>query len=361
MVLVNFDTVLYNISAFIAGLFLLAYGADAFIDHTAILSARLGIPSVLIALLSAGAEWEELAVVIAALIQHRPSLALGNVIGSSISNILGAFSIGLLVQAGVTTFDRSSKIYTGILFVVTTVVCALGLFRLLGKVAGGILIGSFVIYIGLICWSIYRGLYRGVLATPENSDSGSEIDTDSDHDGEASVQDSAVSVNAEELDESSPLLPGLNMPQRSIFYHVAKLFVGFLALSLSGYILSHSSSTLASAFGLSETVFGATLLSIATTLPEKFVAVMSGSRGESGIFVANTVGSNIFLLTLCLGIVLLGATEAVDLRVVEITWTWASSLVLVVVVLFGSRRWMGAGMLIAYIVFLVLEFTLFRN
>jgi Ca2+/Na+ antiporter len=353
----NIDTILYNISTFIAGLFLLEYSADTFIDHTAILSARLGIPSVLIALVTAGAEWEELVVVVAALIQHRPSLALGNVIGSTISNVLGAFSIGVLFQAGVTTFDRSSKIYTGILFVVTTVVCALGLFRLLGKVAGGILIASFVVYIGLVCWSIYRG----VLAAPEDSDSDADSDADSEHGGEATGPAAAVAVNAEESDESSPLLPTPNKPQRSIRYHVAKLFVGFLALSLSGYILSHSSSTLASAFGLSESVFGATLLSLATTLPEKFVAVMSGSRGQSGILVANTVGSNIFLLTLCLGIVLLGTHDPEDLRVVEVAWTWASSLVLAVVVLLDSRRWMGACMFLAYIVFLVLELTLYRS
>lgn len=100
MVMVNYDTVLYNIAAFITGLFLLKYGADAFIDHTGILSARLGIPSVLIALLTAGTQWEELAVVVvAALVQHRPSLALGNVIGSTLSNILGVFSIGVLFQS----------------------------------------------------------------------------------------------------------------------------------------------------------------------------------------------------------------------------------------------------------------------
>jgi Ca2+/Na+ antiporter len=353
------DTILYNTSAFIAGLSLLEYGADTFIDHTATLSARLGIPSVLIALLTAGAEWEELAVVVAALIQHRPSLALGNVIGSTISNILGAFSIGVLFQAGVTTFDGSSKVYTAILFVVTSVVCALALFRLLGKVTGGLLIVSFVIYVGLVSWSIYRG----VLAAPEDSDSDSNSgsDANSEHDSEVIGPVAAVAADAEEPNESSSLLPAPNKPQRSILYHVAKLFIGFLALSLSGYILSHSSSTLASALGLSESVFGATLLSLATTLPEKFVALVSGSRGQSGILVANTIGSNIFLLTLCLGIILLGADQPEQPRVVEVAWTWASSLALATVVLVGSLRWMGAGMFLAYIVFLVLEFTLDRN
>lgn len=45
----------------------------------------------------------------------------------------------------------------------------------------------------------------------------------------------------------------------------------------------------------------------------------------------------------------------------EFAWAWASSLVLGVVVLFGSRRWIGAGMFLAYVVFLVLVFTLFRK
>jgi Ca2+/H+ antiporter len=235
----------------------------------------------------------------------------------------------------------------------TTVVSTLGLFRLLGKVAGGLLIASFMIYIGLICWSIYRG----VLAGPKDSDS----DANSEHDDEVVGSAAAVAVDAEEPSESSPLLPTPNKPRRSILYHVAKLFIGFLALSLSGYILSHSSSTLASAFGLSESVFGVTLLSLATTLPEKIVALMSGARGQSGILVANTVGSNIFLLTLCLGIVLLGADQPEQLRVVEVAWTWASSLALAAVVLVGSLRWMGAGMFLAYVVFLVLEFTLYRK
>jgi Ca2+/Na+ antiporter len=132
-----------------------------------------------------------------------------------------------------------------------------------------------------------------------------------------------------------------------------KLFIGFLALSISRDMLPHSSSTLASAFGLSESVFGATLLSLATPLPEKFVAVMSGSRRQSGILVASTMGSNVFLLTQCLGIVVLGADKPEDLRVVEVAWARASSLVLGVVVLFKSRTWIGAGMFLAYVVFLV--------
>ena len=55
----NWDSICFNAGAFIAGLFLLEFGADCFINHTAIVARRLGISQTLIALLTAGAEWEE--------------------------------------------------------------------------------------------------------------------------------------------------------------------------------------------------------------------------------------------------------------------------------------------------------------
>ncbi len=53
------DNVIFNVAAFIGGLFVLEFGADKFIDHTAKVASRTGLPSTLVALLTAGAEWEE--------------------------------------------------------------------------------------------------------------------------------------------------------------------------------------------------------------------------------------------------------------------------------------------------------------
>jgi hypothetical protein len=55
----NYDVLIFNIAVFIAALFLLDYGADKFIDHSAIVASRLGVSPTLLALLTAGAEWEE--------------------------------------------------------------------------------------------------------------------------------------------------------------------------------------------------------------------------------------------------------------------------------------------------------------
>lgn len=59
IIMVEVDVITYNVAAFISTLFLLEFGADKFVDHTAIVSRRTGIPDTVIALLTAGAEWEE--------------------------------------------------------------------------------------------------------------------------------------------------------------------------------------------------------------------------------------------------------------------------------------------------------------
>lgn len=55
----NYDNLIFNIAVFVAAIFLLDYGADKLIDHTAIVASRLGVSQTLVGLLTAGAEWEE--------------------------------------------------------------------------------------------------------------------------------------------------------------------------------------------------------------------------------------------------------------------------------------------------------------
>ncbi|TKA44508.1 hypothetical protein B0A55_13736, partial [Friedmanniomyces simplex] len=141
-----------------------------------------------------------------------------------------------------------------------------------------------------------------------------------------------------------------DLARHSLPYHLACLLMGFAALSLSAYVLSHAASTLVTELGMSDLLFGVVILSIATTLPEKFVAVISGARGQSGILVANTVGSNIFLLTLCMGIFLVSTGEHSNggsVNVVEIGFMLGSSLLLTAAVYLGgsSARYLGAVML----------------
>jgi Ca2+/Na+ antiporter len=272
---------------------------------------------------------------VAPILQDRSSLALGNIIGSSISNILGAFSLGLLFHPGSVTFDQSARIYSALLFLVTTSFTAVALTKNMGRIAGGVFIGAFAIYLVSIGYVIYKG----VLDAPEGSESDNSDDDGSSEGHEIEAQHDHLPT------EISPLLPndaGGESPARSrkhaLFYHVAQLILGFIALSLSGYVLSHSAGSIADAFDLSGTVLGVTVLSFATTLPEKFVAVISGARGHSGIVIASTAGSNIFLLTLCLGVTFVAGNQkelADSVIPFELLVTWASSALLLLNVFFG--------------------------
>lgn len=162
-----------------------------------------------------------------------------------------------------------------------------------------------------------------------------------------------------------------------------KLLCGFIALAISGFILSHTSAHLAAALDMSDSAFGATVLSLATTLPEKFLAVTSSIQGHTGLVVADAVGSNVFLLTLCLGIAAWsvaahdwhdhptdGQRSFVDISRIEAWWLWASAAALTVVVgiggksacqVTGVRQMLGALLLVAYGGFLAVEFTILRE
>ncbi|KAF5708427.1 Rho guanine nucleotide exchange factor scd1 [Fusarium mundagurra] len=331
----NGDAIAYNIAVFISTLFLLEFGADKFVDHTAIVARRTGIPDTVIALLTAGAEWEELVVVVASLAQGRPSLAVGNIIGSTGSHV---------------EFDRSSRIYSLCLLVITTFVVPIIYFsqRIIWLVGGSVLIALFAVYLVSIGWAISRGS----LTAPEDSDGDS-----SDNESDTSLIESAPSVR-------SPLLPSREEHEpearnerdqrgdgtseagaftnvssrrrrRGLGYHIGLLVLGFLAICLSGYVLSHAAINVTDAIGISDVLFGIVILAIATTLPEKFVAVLSGNRGHVGILVANTVGSNVFLLSLCLGIVMVDTSGNFDggyINVPELCVLWGSTLALTITV-----------------------------
>ncbi|CAD0107146.1 unnamed protein product [Aureobasidium uvarum] len=346
----------YDVASFTCALFVLEFGADKFIDHTAIVAERTGIPESVIGLLTAGAEWEELAVVIVCILRNRSSLAIGNIIGSGISNILGAFSLGLLFRSDgeVMMYDASARVYTLGMLLITILVVGVQAFDsfLATRIFGGILIVIFVLYIGSVAYLIFKGR----LTAPES-------DSDSDSDDE-SVDNEAVGNH---VNSRTPLLAtGQTNPssrqRHSIAYHTAVLLFGSLAILLSSFVLSNASSSIAEESGMSEVLFGVVFLSIATTLPEKFIAVMSGSRNRTGILVVNTVGSNIFLLTLCMGV--LWASTAGDydggtVDVIELGVLLGSSLFMTLVVWFGGHwsRYAGLVMLVGYLAFLVLEFT----
>lgn len=249
-------------------------------------------------------------------------------------------------------FDRSSKIYSLILLCITTAIIPILAFpnTLVWIVGGSVLIVVFVVYVIMVAIAIGRSL----LIAPEDSDSSDSDVTDDD---------------SEETQVNSPLLPRHNIASqrtRQLRRHTVHVIAGFAAICLAGYVLSQAAINIVDELEMSDMLFSIVILAIATTLPEKFVSVMSGSRGHIGILVANGVGSNIFLLTLCCGITMIYSKGNLDrgvLEPAELATLWVSTAAFASTVWFGARvaRTIGAVMIICYIAFIILEFTVLRK
>ncbi|SAM81668.1 uncharacterized protein UBRO_03237 [Ustilago bromivora] len=456
----------YNSSIFVAGLLILERAADGFIRQIAQLAGLLGISPTLIALLTAGAEWEELVVVVASIAHGASDLAIANVVGSAISNVLGAFSLGILFAPSAVKFDDSSRrfaiIQAGITTLVLLLIAAvqiqhadkdakLSSKRLFENVVGISLIVIFILYFVGLSWAIGRGM----LAAPQASDSESSSSSSSDattHDDRSALNSDAASTttlgNESESSyipprrpggaaarrgqnrtatsaaiETTPLLLGsatssnlatrlARRRRRAIFRNLQKLVLALLILSLAGYLLSHSILEIASMLHLSDTVLGLTVLSFATTIPEKLLSVVAGlrtatppasvrrpslarrtsvhdqaedelARSASSILMAGAAGSNIFLLTLCLGISLIFDREHISpspsylhpslippaqhrfttssVQWHELALLEVASLALVLIAFTDGQRWQAVLLLLAYIGFLFAEFTILKR
>jgi Ca2+/Na+ antiporter len=308
---------------------------------------------------------------------------------------LGAFSLGLLFHGSDAPieFARSSRIYSLILLVLTTFVVPLTCFpeRIVWLVSGYLLVAFFAIYIGCVGWAITRG----ALTAPEDSEDSSDDESSREDDegqNERCISGLHSVTTPLRADETTPFLtelPGFEDDPdnrraapiiattriqsntrhgrcHTLHHHVGYLLFGFLAIFLAGYVLAHAATTIADEFEISDVLFGVVILSIATTLPEKFVAIMSGQRGHAGILVANTAGSNVFLLALCLGIVMLdtsGEFQRGNVNMAELGVLWVSTVAFTSTVCFGGKfsRWIGVAMLTAYVVFIILEFTILHG
>lgn len=217
--------------------------------------------------------------------QNNSSVALGNLIGSSISNILASFSLGLLFIESV-TFDHSSKIYATVLLVVTTIFLIL-LFTLdtmMKWIAGSILVISFIVYVA----SVASLIYQGTLTLPEDDLSGSESESESETDEaeegndtsdeeESLVQEKPSNGSSLALKESTHSrklilsskaskkchirkLP--NRRPKPLWRHLLQLLMGLGSLLVSGYVIAYSANSLGMELGLSGTVVGTTILSL---------------------------------------------------------------------------------------------------
>ncbi len=291
-------------------LVLLEWGADTFTDGVAALGEETGVPETLLGLLTAGIEWEELAVVAIAAASGRVGIAVGDVIGSNIANITGSFSLGLL--AAPMYPGRTDRRFALALLVVTALVCAPLATGEIGRPVGGALVIGFVAYLVLLIALVMRG---------------------------------RTMIVREDDDDADTVAP-LSLPRLII-----RTLLGLAAILIGAAALVQGAVRIAAFFGVPDVLIGLTVVAVGTTLPDKFISIIGARRGQSGVVIANTVGSNFCNLLAALGVAALIRPLPVDraTRLFDVPVLLGTTALLATMLMRRAiGRWAGVGLLILY-------------
>ena len=242
--------------AIIAGLVLLVWSADKFVEGAAATAKHLGMPTLLIGMviIGFGTSAPELAVSAMAASDGNPGLALGNGYGSNITNI--ALIVGLTaIIAPIAVHSQVIRKELPLLIVLTLIAGAQLIDGQLSRMDGWVLLAVFALVMG---WSIYQGL-KGK-ADPLAGDADAEI-----------------------IAHPMPLKTA-----------VIWLVIGLVLLIVSSRMLVWGAVTIAQSLGVSDLVIGLTIVAIGTSLPELASALAAVKKNEHDLILGNILGSGIF-------------------------------------------------------------------
>ncbi len=265
--------IVLNVIVLLAGFVLLIKGADIFVDGSAALAKKLKISGTIIGLtiVAFGTSAPELAVSTSAAIQGSNEIALSNVVGSNIFNLLCVLGICSIISAvpvdkGIIKRDFPfSVIVTFFVFVLSffdVLFCGKGLSNNMkenvgeySRFSGVFAIVVFVLYIVFL-----------ILAAKKNQEEKSEEE------------------------------------HKSIWKCIFEILIGLIMIVIGGKTVVNSAKYIAQAAGMTETLIGLTIVAVGTSLPELVTSVVAAKKGETGLAVGNAVGSNIFNILLILGV-----------------------------------------------------------
>jgi cation:H+ antiporter len=254
--------VILYILGLLGGIIGLAWGADRFVDGASSLAGRLGISPLFIGLtlVSLGTSLPELLVTLTATLNDLPDVAVGNVVGSNISNIA--------LILGITAIVRPLTIHSRLLIREYPLLLLISGAFWLTAVGGQI---NRVEGLGLIAGLVLFLVWMGRSVKKESSDP-------------------MVTEAAQETEGHIVTVPG----------SLTAVMTGMVALIVGSRLLVWGGVGIAHAFGVPELVIGLSLVALGTSLPELATTLAGALKGEHDIAVGNIIGSNIFN---CLAIV----------------------------------------------------------
>lgn len=258
--------------AFVAGLALLIVGAEALVRGASRLAAMLGMPPLIIGLtvVAFGTSAPELAVSIEAALSGQGSIAVGNVVGSNILNVLFTLGLSALIVP-LTVARQLIRFDVPFMVALSVVVWVLALDHHIGRWDGVLLVAALFAYLGLLVWLGRR--------------EGSPLDTEL-----AEVEQTGL---------------------RQWIGNAVAVAVGLALLVLGSRLFVTSAVSFAERLGVSESIVGLTIAAAGTSMPEVVTAVVAAVRGQRDIAVGNIVGSNVLNLLAVLGMASLVAPDGI--------------------------------------------------
>ena len=251
----------------VIGFVLLVWGADKFVEGASALARKMGVSPLLVGLtiVAFGTSMPELAVSVTAALRGANEIAVGNVVGSNMFNLLvvaglSAVICPLVMDKMLLRRDWPLSIFAAVLLLV-----AIAPDHVIARREGAVLL---VIFAVILSRQIKAALNdRAQLAAAE-----------------AEAAEEAAEMT------KSPVMIWVN------------IVLGLACIVLGGQLAVNGATGIARMFGLSETLIGLTIVAIGTSLPELVTSIVAARKGQNEIAMGNVIGSNLFNILLILGV-----------------------------------------------------------
>lgn len=303
----------------LAGLAILLVAGELLVRGAVSLAKLLSIPALLIGLtvVAFGTSAPELVVTIQAVLSGDNGIAMGNIVGSNVANILLVLGLPAIVSAISLATPRLRR-HAAVMIAATAVFCGfVYVTGVIGTLAGGVMLALIAAYIGLIAFDAMRG------------------------GGEADLMAEVEELGATEASR-----------WRTPLY----LVLGLVGLPLGAHLLVSSGSDLARLLGVRDEVIGLTIVAFGTSLPELATVFAAALKREADVAVGNILGSNIFNLLFVGGVAgLVGTSTFSDAaRTIDLPVMIASAVLLAGLVFARGRigRLLGVVLTLAYVAYI---------
>jgi cation:H+ antiporter len=310
----------------ILGLAGLIVGGELLVRGAVSAAKSFGISPMVIGLtlVGFGTSSPELVTSLQAALSGSSGIAIGNVVGSNIGNVLLILGLAALI-APIAVDPRAFRRDGAVMALATLLCLGVVLWGDVSRLVGLAFVAALAVYLGFTLWSEKRGSGTPAAAVYE---------------GEAYA------------------VPGSDY---TFGVSVVIALVGLVVTIFGARFLVSGAVTIAQAVGLSETVIGLTIVAIGTSMPELVTAIIAVRKGQGDVAFGNVLGSNIFNILFILGITAVVQPMTVPAEIIRID-IWVMCAATIVLLLFARTGWtvsrreggMFVAAYVAYLAFLLL-------